>query len=226
MKGRPNTIAGIVAALTTEENGCRFWPGAKQKRGYGTVGYQGKRWLVHKLLYEHFIGLVPEGMELDHLCRNPPCAELTHLEPVTHRENMLRGVSFGAVNARKTACPFGHPYAGDNLHRGSDGYRECRTCHRDKERERRRTLAAQGVRRVLTPDQRDRVRALAREWTYKKAIAAGRTPALAEQLRTHCPQGHPYSGDNLYLPKRGGRQCRACRREHERERKRKQQEQH
>jgi hypothetical protein len=74
----------------------------------------------------------------DHLCRNPLCVELSHLEWVTHRENVLRGTAPPAENARKTRCPNGHPYDGENTWKTKTGFRHCRTCNRERQRELRR----------------------------------------------------------------------------------------
>jgi hypothetical protein len=76
------------------------------------------------------MGAVPEGLELDHLCRVRGCVNPKHLEPVTHRENLMRGESWSAVNARKTHCPEGHPYDETNTYIDGKGRRRCRECAR------------------------------------------------------------------------------------------------
>lgn len=70
---------------------CWIWPRAQQARGYGTTYRNGKTILAHRALWERTNGPIPEGLELDHLCRVPACVRPDHMEPVTHRENMLRG---------------------------------------------------------------------------------------------------------------------------------------
>lgn len=72
-------------------------------------------------------------MHIDHLCRNPLCVRPDHLEQVTPRENLLRGVGPSAKAAKKTHCPQGHPYAGENLGIHRNGNRWCRTCHRENQ---------------------------------------------------------------------------------------------
>lgn len=64
--------------------------------------------MAHRAVYEHLRGPIPVGLELDHLCRNTRCVNPAHLEPVTHRENALRGVGVSAINAAKTHCKYGH----------------------------------------------------------------------------------------------------------------------
>lgn len=107
---------------------CWVWVGGRSTAGYGgfdggDLGYSAHRWS-----YMHFVGPIPEGLELDHLCRNPACVNPRHLEPVTGRENKLRGTSPAAVNAKKTHCPKGHPYSGSNLRISRSGKRRCRRC--------------------------------------------------------------------------------------------------
>src|SRR5215831_19113627 len=99
---RPNTIMDIWGRLELQENGCALWPGAAAHNGYGVIRYQGKHRKVHRILYEYCVGPVPDGCELDHLCRTPLCANFAHLEAVSHQVNVLRGTSLSAENARKT----------------------------------------------------------------------------------------------------------------------------
>ena len=99
--------------------------------GYGKVGYKGKSHRVHRLLYEEFVGPVPAGLDLDHICRNRACANVEHLEPVTRAENLNRGIS---LNRMKTHCPEGHPLSGDNLKLEAGNRRRCVTCNRKYKR--------------------------------------------------------------------------------------------
>lgn len=123
---------------------CWEWTAGKTKAGYGKfrVGSQtdGTRRLAeaHRWAYEHSVGPIPEGLELDHLCRNRACVNPAHLEPVTRRVNCLRGEGAVADNARKTHCPKGHAYVGDNvLPHGKDGTaRKCRECRKAYDRQR------------------------------------------------------------------------------------------
>lgn len=127
-----------------EPGGCWQWTGGLNGVGYGQF-YRGKRsredtgkTYAHRWAYEQLVGPIPEGLHLDHLCRNPACVNPAHLEPVTARENLLRGVGPSAAHAKKTHCPDGHPYAGSNLYiHPTKGYRVCRACGRRRAQERR-----------------------------------------------------------------------------------------
>ena len=105
-------------------NGCWEWQGAKQRIGYGIF----RKGVAHRTAYELAVGPIPVGLELDHVCGNRACVNPLHLEPVTRRENIMRSQSFAAVNARKTHCPKGHPYSGQNLLVRPSGDRRCRIC--------------------------------------------------------------------------------------------------
>lgn len=109
-----------VKNFTVEKSGCWIWNGSVNKRdGYGRVWVSGsgrKGWkLAHRAIYESVFGKVSLSLDLDHLCRNRKCVNPTHLEPVTRRENLIRGIGVAAVNARKTECIRGHSLSGKNL---------------------------------------------------------------------------------------------------------------
>lgn len=117
--------------------------------GYANFTIRKQRYMAHRLAYEWAKGPVPDGLDLDHLCHNADpdclggptcshrrCVNVEHLEPATRPENVLRGKGRSAMNARKTHCPYGHPYAGDNLYiQPSNGGRQCRTCYLEKSRQ-------------------------------------------------------------------------------------------
>jgi hypothetical protein len=120
-------------------NGCWEWRGCVNHRGYG-LAWDGKKLrIVHRVAYEELVGPIPDGLQIDHLCRNRPCINPAHLEPVTALTNVLRsangerGKNLVAMQASKTHCPQGHPYSGDNLYtsetRPRSG-RQCKECRR------------------------------------------------------------------------------------------------
>ena len=122
MRGTPE--ARFTAKVEVTSTRCWKWRGYLMPNGYGQFGADGVAVLAHRWAYEHWMGEVPQGLDLDHLCRNRWCVNPAHLEPVTRRENLRRGI-------RKTgqeSCKNGHPLAGDNLKPTKDGRRQCRAC--------------------------------------------------------------------------------------------------
>lgn len=114
---------------------CWIWTGAKSNAGYGTVRIDYQQMPAHRAAYELLVGPVPDGLELDHLCVNPPCVNPAHLDPVTHAENMRRGpTNVAGRNAAKTECPQGHPYDDENTLIRANGNRVCRTCDNARSR--------------------------------------------------------------------------------------------
>jgi len=125
-------IIDLDAPRTVDDAPCWLWTGFHNEYGYGRINIQRRLHLVHRVTFEIFAGLVPDGLELDHLCRVRLCANPAHLEPVTRRINVLRGVSPVAEHARATHCPRGHPYDLLNTYiNPSTGSRGCRICVRE-----------------------------------------------------------------------------------------------
>ena len=121
------TIHDIIERLVVREDGCIVWSGSKIWNGYGQSVLYGVNALVHRSVYEHFRGKIPDGLVLDHLCRNRACANPYHLEAVTASVNSRRGENH---NKGKTHCKRGHPLSGGNLYITPDGRRLCRECRR------------------------------------------------------------------------------------------------
>lgn len=105
--------------------------------GYGLMKAGGKTSRVHRVAYKHFVGPIPDGMTLDHLCRNRACSNPAHLEPVSVGENVLRGIGHTAKNAAKTHCDNGHAFTPENTYADRRGWRQCRECNRARKRLRR-----------------------------------------------------------------------------------------
>ena len=141
---------GPVPAMRPELGPCWEWTAEKVHNGYGRFSPKrpAKKIKAHTWAYTALMGPVPEGMELDHLCRNRLCLNPAHLEPVTHRENLMRGDSAAARCARKTHCPKGHAYDAENTQISRRGDRSCRTCRAEQSRAKRRRLKLS--RRVTT----------------------------------------------------------------------------
>lgn len=120
------------------ETGCWLWVGYTMPGGYGQCRYEGKAALVHRITYDTLVGSIGPEKQIDHLCRQRSCVRPDHLEMVTHRENLLRGVGWSGENSRKSHCPRGHELAGNNLARSvwiNYGHRKCRTCENARVRE-------------------------------------------------------------------------------------------
>lgn len=116
------------------EDGCWIWRGSLTSEGYGQVKRDRRNLLVHRLIYERVVGPIPDGRYLDHLCRVRSCCNPEHLEPVTNKENVLRGVGPSAKNAVKTHCKHGHEFTAENTHVRPNGDRMCRACSREGQR--------------------------------------------------------------------------------------------
>jgi hypothetical protein len=138
--GRPRIIrsASGIAQFIEErcmpipESGCLIWMHELSNMGYGICRLNGERRLVHRRMFEAVKGEIPPGAVLDHLCRTPSCCNPNHLEAVSQKTNVLRGIGIMANKSRQTHCKRGHELAGDNLlpHKLKIGRRCCKECQR------------------------------------------------------------------------------------------------
>lgn len=174
-RGRPRQDEWVRFWQYVEINdGCWYWRGPISKGGYGNfklAGEHGKQIKPHRKVYEHLVGPIPDGMHVDHLCRNPACVRPDHLEPVTCRTNILRGVSHQARHAAKERCVRGHEFSV----RGKTRWRVCRVC----------MTAKQYIRNAEKWPTERRIQA-----ALRKAAAAG-VPFDPTPLRSKVPaEGH------------------------------------
>ena len=129
---------------------CWEWAGYGNAQGYGLfrTDVGGSDGCAHRIVWELLIDSIPEGLVMDHLCRNRRCVNPDHLEVVTHKVNIRRGFSLAARRARQTHCIHGHRYTFENTLRNRNGTRRCATCTRrqyDKRNAQRRLKTAQAL---------------------------------------------------------------------------------
>jgi predicted nucleic acid-binding Zn ribbon protein len=233
------TVEEAFDLLVEKTAGCWNWIGARNASGYGVfapgkhIGSGSK--LAHVVSYERFVGPVPARFELDHACRNPPCVKPSHLEAVTHAENMRRGYF-----ATKTHCPLGHPYDESNtIFRNGRKCRECmQLCNKASNERRNQRVAANGSPNRLCAvcgeaftyrrlDQRACSRECGAELiaaAHRKsplcacgAMTQGRATERGHRCgesgpirKTRCSQGHEFTDANTRINPAGARVCRIC----------------
>lgn len=117
--------------IPVTESGCWIWLACTTKAGYGQIYKDGKPYYAHRLSYEMTIGAIPVGFELDHLCRVRCCVNPDHLEPVTHKTNIHRGVGIGKSKPLK--CKHGHEFTEENTYIPPGRYqRVCKICAKNR----------------------------------------------------------------------------------------------
>lgn len=115
-------------------NGCWIYDSARPGH-YARVNIGGGQSRpAHAVTWEHYNGPVPDGLELDHLCREPRCINPLHVEPVPHRVNVLRGESPLIVLHREQRCAKGHPASESYRRRDTGRVVFCRTCRNERRR--------------------------------------------------------------------------------------------
>lgn len=130
-----------ILAQTVRSGDCIEWTGYRLPSGYGTIGWRGRTWVVHRAMWTATVGPVPtdDDWTLDHLCRNRRCVNIDHLEVVTRTENSRRGGGLLAareVNRNTETCRKGlHPWVPENWFYNADGSRTCLECKRIRTRE-------------------------------------------------------------------------------------------
>lgn len=135
-KGIPESVRFESKISVDEATGCWNWI-ARLTRGYGSFSRGRRHVYAHRYAWERANGPIPDGLHLDHLCRNTRCCNPDHLEPVTPRVNVLRGESPSAVVVRTNHCKRGHEFTPDNTYlRPDGGGRQCRTCNHLRARKR------------------------------------------------------------------------------------------
>lgn len=129
---------------------CWLWTGYVMPNGYGQFRWPGGS-LAHRYAYETTNGPIPDGLDLDHLCRTRNCVRPDHLDPVPRVVNLLRG----ARKTAQTTCKNGHPLAGDNL-KPRSRQRQCRACANEANRRYllRRRIGAGGTTPITTEETR------------------------------------------------------------------------
>ena len=136
-----------LAQSCEPQGDCWQWSRGLFRTGYGRITINSRPELAHRVAYEALVEPIPQGLDIDHLCRNRACINPDHLEPVTRRENLRRSpITAAAINAAKTHCSRGHEFTAESTYyHGPRGeWRTCRICVRELHRGYRRSAARRG----------------------------------------------------------------------------------
>jgi hypothetical protein len=164
----PSELRRLASQIEESPDGCWTWIGSVGARDYGRIQLRGALWLVHKLVYELFVGPVPEGCVLHHKCRNKRCCNPAHLQPVTQAENLSLDFLISPRNRPRTLrtwCKNGHELTDGNVRwRTVHGkrWRVCRLCEaaaqaRRNERRRLKRAAAAALHASADDPSREEV---------------------------------------------------------------------
>jgi hypothetical protein len=129
----PNIVQRFEGKLVPGPGDCWTWQGNRDRDGYGRFKVRGTEWRAHRWSYTYHVSDIPDGLQLDHLCRNRSCVNPHHLDPVTNKVNILRGETVTGALAAAMSCPNGHEYTEENtirLFRATEQRwsRRCREC--------------------------------------------------------------------------------------------------
>lgn len=136
MAGPRIALAIRFWAKVDKTSECWLWTGATTRGGYGHIKIDGQMQRAHRVAYELAGQVIPRGFDVDHLCRTRLCVNPAHLEPVTRRQNIIRGVGPTARHSRQTHCKRGHEFTPENT-LAYRGWRVCRACQRARQSLRR-----------------------------------------------------------------------------------------
>lgn len=190
----------VLARVVVTASGCWLWQGHANSLGYGEMGFKGRTWIITRLMWCATMGEFDPRLDICHTCDTPACVNPTHLWAGSRSQNVVDSVEKGRhFLAAATHCKRDHPLSGENLYVRNDGKRVCRICE-----------TARGRMSHGWPEDLAFALPIQALGYRPPGIAVG-GPQKRKGPKTHCVNGHPLSGDNLYVvPSDGRRQCRTC----------------
>ncbi len=182
IKPNPERIWKFIK-IPKDPNGCWIWIGCFHWNGYGQLTFDHEHYRSHRFVYEYLVDQIPKGIELHHVCENRRCVNPFHLQPLTPKEHMMKGMGIGRINIEKTHCNHGHKFTKENII-NYNGWRYCRKC-------------------------KDRID---REYRNKKRQILIELDEYnpPNKEKTHCIKGHEFTEKNTYYDSAGFRQCKEC----------------